>query len=228
MPPIDRTATLRNAEKLLRQGKLLPAIEEYGRVVEDQPRDWNTANMLGDLYVRAGQVDKAVEQFTRIADSLSDEGFLPKAGALYKKVLKLKDTLADGVIVQHTITAKSGEVDFRLIAHNPTRVRSEAHWAQPCVRLAAFTGFGSDSGGDLDDYLHWFHGTVVGLRDLLASHGAIFVHLDWHIEDDARVIMDEVLRENQQAELVEQTALSEARLTTRREPRGVGVGPRSV
>ena len=72
MPPIDRTATLRAAEKLLRQGKLQPAIEEYLRVVEDQPRDWNTANLVGDLYVRAGQIDKAVEQFTRIADSLSD------------------------------------------------------------------------------------------------------------------------------------------------------------
>jgi tetratricopeptide (TPR) repeat protein len=88
--PIDRAATLRNAEKLLRQGKLDQAIAEYLRVVEDQPRDWNTANVLGDLYIRAGQPDKAVDQFTRIADHLNDEGFLPKASALYKKILKLK------------------------------------------------------------------------------------------------------------------------------------------
>ena len=46
---IDRAATLRNAEKLLRQGKPDAAIAEYLRVVEDQPRDWNTANILGDL-----------------------------------------------------------------------------------------------------------------------------------------------------------------------------------
>ena len=30
------------------------------RIIEDQPADWNTANTLGDLYVRAGQVDKAM------------------------------------------------------------------------------------------------------------------------------------------------------------------------
>ena len=42
------------------------------------------------------------------------------------KILKLKDTLADGVIVHHTITAKNGEVDFRIVAHNPTKTRSEA------------------------------------------------------------------------------------------------------
>ena len=87
---IDRVATLRNAEKLLRQGKLDLAIAEYGRVVEEEPRDWNTANLIGDLYLRAGKTDKAVEQFLQIADSLNDEGFLPKAGAVYKKIIKIK------------------------------------------------------------------------------------------------------------------------------------------
>lgn len=86
----DRAATLRNAEKLLRQGKLDLAMAEYVRVVEQFPRDWNTGNILGDLYVRAGQLDQAVDQFVRIADGLIGEGFLPKASALYKKVLKLK------------------------------------------------------------------------------------------------------------------------------------------
>jgi tetratricopeptide (TPR) repeat protein len=87
---IDRAATLRNAEKLLRTGKLEPAIAEYLRVVEAQPQDWNTANILGDLYVRAGQSDKAVAQFARIADSLGRDGFFPKAAALYKKIIKIR------------------------------------------------------------------------------------------------------------------------------------------
>ena len=87
---IDRAAALHNAEKLLRQGKLDLAIAEYVRVVEEFPRDWNTGNLLGDLYVRAGKSDQAVDQFIRIADSLSDEGFLPKAHAIYKKILKIK------------------------------------------------------------------------------------------------------------------------------------------
>lgn len=106
--PIDRAATLRNAEKLLRQGKLDLAITEYLRVVEDQPRDWNTGNILGDLYVRAGQVDKAVDQFIRIADSLSDAGFLPKAGALYKKVLKLKPDHEHALVQGAEIAASQG------------------------------------------------------------------------------------------------------------------------
>lgn len=68
------------------------------------------------------------------------------------KMIKMRDTLADGVIVDHTITARDDEVDFRLVARNPTDKRSEAHWAQPCVRLGDFTGFGSAK--TKDDYAY--------------------------------------------------------------------------
>jgi hypothetical protein len=57
--------------------------------------------------------------------------------------IRLRDTLADGVTVEHVITATADEVDFRLTAHNPTSLSSEVQWAQPCVRLGDFTGFGS-------------------------------------------------------------------------------------
>jgi len=88
--PIDRALTLRNAEKLIRQGKLDAGIAEYLRIVEDTPGDWNAKNTLGDLYARAGQTEKAIEQFTEIADNLSEEGSSAKAGAIFKKILKLK------------------------------------------------------------------------------------------------------------------------------------------
>src|SRR5436190_10484665 len=86
----DRNGTLRNAEKLLRQGKLEAAAAEYLRVVEDQPGDWNTANTLGDLYARGGQTERAIEQFLKVADSLREEGQFVKAAAIYKKLLKLQ------------------------------------------------------------------------------------------------------------------------------------------
>jgi hypothetical protein len=59
------------------------------------------------------------------------------------KIIRLKNTLADGVIVDHTITAAKDEVDFRLVAHNPTDKPSLAHWAQPCIRVDKFTGAGN-------------------------------------------------------------------------------------
>src|SRR5436190_6711538 len=55
-------------------------------------------------------------------------------------VVRLRDRLRDGVTVEHTITAGADEVDFRLVAHNPTATVSQAHWAQPCMRVDKFTG----------------------------------------------------------------------------------------
>jgi hypothetical protein len=100
-----------------------------------------------EAYCRAGSTDAdwvkhTVIKHTSETVSLSED----------RTVVKLKDSLADGVTVEHTITAKDDEVDFQLTAHNPTALKSEAHWAQPCVRLAAFTGF-DPAGKNLDDYL---------------------------------------------------------------------------
>jgi hypothetical protein len=54
--------------------------------------------------------------------------------------LKLRCTLADGVTVAHEIAAGADDVTFQLTATNPTDKTSEAHWAQPCIRVATFTG----------------------------------------------------------------------------------------
>ena len=108
MPPFDREGALKSAEKALRQGRIDAAIAEYVKVVEAQPRDWNSANALGDLYVRASQLDKGLEQYTRIADHLADEGFYPKAAALFKKILKLKPDDEYALLQSGDLAAKQG------------------------------------------------------------------------------------------------------------------------
>ena len=105
---LDREDTLKKADKLLRQGRLDAAIAEYLRVVADQPRDWNTANTLGDLYVRAKQADKAVAQYARIAQHFFDDGFYPKAAALYKKILKIVPDHEQSQLQLADLSAKQG------------------------------------------------------------------------------------------------------------------------
>lgn len=71
------------------------------------------------------------------------------------RVIRLRDTLRDGVTVEHAITARADEVDFRLAAHNPTAAASETHWAQPCIRLDKFTGTDPAKARDLHPpYIH--------------------------------------------------------------------------
>ncbi|MEW5988541.1 MAG: site-specific DNA-methyltransferase [Chloroflexota bacterium] len=47
-------------------------------------------------------------------------------------------------------------------------------------------------GRGLDSYLQWFYETIVLLRDLLNEGGSLFVHLDWHIGQYAKVALDEI------------------------------------
>jgi tetratricopeptide (TPR) repeat protein len=108
VPPFDRDATLKAAEKALKLGKVDVAIAEYVKIVQAQPRDWNSANMLGDLYVRASKVDKGLEQYVRIADHLAEEGFYPKALALFKKILKLKPDHEHSLLKSGDLAAKQG------------------------------------------------------------------------------------------------------------------------
>lgn len=54
--------------------------------------------------------------------------------------LKLRCTLNDGVIVDHTISVTADGVNFKVKAKNPTKKASLAHWAQPCIRVDKFTG----------------------------------------------------------------------------------------
>jgi len=56
-------------------------------------------------------------------------------------MLKIRDTLTDGVVVEHVITLGADALDFQVTATNPTKTDSEVHWAQPCVQVGGFTGF---------------------------------------------------------------------------------------
>jgi hypothetical protein len=88
-----------------------------------------------EAYCRAGSTHRSWRPETVIAHR-SEVVFASTDGA----VMKLRDTLADGVVVEHTITASADEIDFRLLARNAADKESEVQWAQPCVRIDRFTG----------------------------------------------------------------------------------------
>lgn len=65
------------------------------------------------------------------------------------RAIRLRSRLADGVIVDHTITVGRDEVDFQLTAKNPTKTNSLVDWAQPCLRVDGFTGTSRDDAREL-------------------------------------------------------------------------------
>jgi tetratricopeptide (TPR) repeat protein len=191
---IDRIATLRNAEKLLRQGKLDQAIAEYGKVIVEDPRDWNTANLIGDLYVRAGKIDQAVDQFLQIANGLVDEGYLPKAAALYKKIVKLKPDHEHALIQAADLVGGQGlYADARTYLTTVMELRKARGdvrgTAQARIRI------GSLDPSDMDARLD----AARARRDMGDTHGAL---------SDFKEVASELAEKGRPAEAIE--ALREA------------------
>lgn len=81
---------MRNAERFLSQGKIRAAINEYQRVVEHDPKDFSTLNMLGDLHAKNFNKEEAVGCFTQVAEYYNDQGFSHKAIAVYNKIFRIE------------------------------------------------------------------------------------------------------------------------------------------
>ena len=86
----DKAKTLRAAERYLETGKIPAAIKEYSRIVESEPEDFTTLNILGDLQVRTGNQTAAISCFRRIAEHYRDQDFALKAIAMFKKIDRLQ------------------------------------------------------------------------------------------------------------------------------------------
>lgn len=86
----DKVKTLRAAEKFLEIGKIPAAIKEYCKIVEEEPDDFTTLNILGDLHVRVGNHPAAISCFRRIADHYREQEFALKAIAMFRKIDRLQ------------------------------------------------------------------------------------------------------------------------------------------
>ena len=86
----DKTKAMRNAERFLSQGKIRAAISEYQRVVENDPKDFSTLNILGDLYAKNSDKQEAVGCFTQVAEYYNMQGFAHKAIAIYNKISRIE------------------------------------------------------------------------------------------------------------------------------------------
>src|SRR5262245_14697623 len=86
----DKSAALRDAEKLLRTGKLAQAIEAYEQIIEADADDWETRSLVAQLHVRAGALDTAVDRLVSAADILYLSGDSAKAASLYAKALTIR------------------------------------------------------------------------------------------------------------------------------------------
>ncbi len=85
----DKNKILGKAQKLIQQGKLNKAIEEYQKIVDIDPSDVRTFLKIGDLNAKLGNIEAASDTYKKVAQHYAKDGFFLKAIAVFKQILKL-------------------------------------------------------------------------------------------------------------------------------------------
>jgi tetratricopeptide (TPR) repeat protein len=77
------------AQKYLERGQDHRALEEFARVVQEDPADTRTWLKMAEIHVRHGALGEARDIYLRTAEIYIGQGFQAKALTVYKSVLKL-------------------------------------------------------------------------------------------------------------------------------------------
>ncbi|MFZ0428072.1 MAG: tetratricopeptide repeat protein [Acidobacteriota bacterium] len=85
----DKFKILRNAERFVVNRQYDRAVTEYRKIVETLGEDPSVLNTLGDLLLKTGKRDEALDSFRKVAEIFTQSGFVSKAIAIYRKVDEL-------------------------------------------------------------------------------------------------------------------------------------------
>ncbi len=110
MAKINPIKTRQEAEKAEKAGKLDQAIPLYRQLLEDNPRDWNTINKIGDLFAKIGKMREAGDEYAKVAEFYARDGFHLKAIAIWKKINKLDPAQVEPYAKLADLYAKQGLV----------------------------------------------------------------------------------------------------------------------
>lgn len=86
---MNRAKIEAQAEKYVRRKKFQDAIQEYQKLLTGDEQDIQIRNIIGDLYIKSGQNNKAVEELQKLADYYENKGLYTKSIAILKRIKRL-------------------------------------------------------------------------------------------------------------------------------------------
>ena len=93
----ERARIEAQVEKLTKRGKPLDAILELQKLISGTEQDIPIRTQIGDLYVRADQKRKAVEELLKIADFYEEKGLNSKAIAMLKRIGRIDSEYLEAI-----------------------------------------------------------------------------------------------------------------------------------
>ena len=92
---INRRKVIDTARKHLSRGQFDKAIAQYEKLVKSDRRDVRSLHKIGEIYLRKGDKEQAVETYRKVVEQYAEQGFFLKALAVCKQALKVDPTRLD-------------------------------------------------------------------------------------------------------------------------------------
>lgn len=86
---LDRDHVQRTAHQLAEQGQYAQAVHEYRKLLVEDPTDTRTLLVIGDLLVRAGDAEGAIQAYDTVGRLYAEQGFADRAVAVYRQVRRM-------------------------------------------------------------------------------------------------------------------------------------------
>ncbi len=94
---IDKESVLDTAQKYILKGQFQKAVKEYLRLLEADPQDKRLHLKLGDLYLKDGEEDKAIQAYLKVANLYGEEDLNFRAISIYKKILSINPKFTEAL-----------------------------------------------------------------------------------------------------------------------------------
>jgi tetratricopeptide (TPR) repeat protein len=132
----NKAKSLSAAEKSVMQGKIPAAIQEYQKILEQEPRDLVVLNTVGDLLLRINKTAEALPYFYKLGEAYVEDGFVRNGIAVYKKINRADGTAINAICRLADLYTVQGQLsDARGYLNQAVEYYSSRGETAKCVEL---------------------------------------------------------------------------------------------
>ncbi len=136
MAAFDKTKVVAAAQKYVAQGKIPAAIQEYQKIIAQEPGDLSTLKTIGDLYLQINNNDDAVKVYYKLGDAYLETGFAKNAIAVYRLILRVDPNAIDAIVKLAEVYTIQGQLrDARNQYQLATDYYSKRNQVDKCVDM---------------------------------------------------------------------------------------------
>jgi len=98
MAAFDKAKVVAAAQKYVAQGKIPAAIQEYQKILNNEPGDLSTLKTVGDLHLQINNNDDALKCYYKLGDAYLETGFAKNAIAVYRLILRVDPNNINAIV----------------------------------------------------------------------------------------------------------------------------------